>query len=189
MNAESRARLQDFLERASHVESLSFMDKRERIADCRLRREGDSWQAEFFHPTDEQRDALLFNLRLFIQDKDDISLRRLTELYDDPDISAEWKREHAEFRGELKRRFDRVAAEGPKGVLRHEDLFRMVLYGALAHRDADDASFQQYRIWVLAAARNRGILTGADHRGRVGAVAARRCSLSATKGRSFPARY
>ena len=148
MNAESRARLQDFLERASHVESLSFMDKRERIADCRLRREGDSWQAEFFHPTDEQRDALLFNLRLFIQDKDDISLRRLTELYDDPDISAEWKREHAEFRGELKRRFDRVAAEGPKGVLRHEDLFRMVLYGALAHRDADDASFQQYRIWV-----------------------------------------
>jgi hypothetical protein len=48
--------------------------------------------------------------------------------------------------------------------------------------------FAAVSLGVLAAARNRGNLTGGGHRGRAGAGAARRRCLSATRGCSFAAR-
>ena len=46
----------------------------------------------------------------------------------------------------------------------------------------------ELRAELLAAARKRGILTGADHRVQEGVAAARRRCFSATKERSLPAR-
>jgi hypothetical protein len=148
MTPETRATLEDFVARAKHVESLSIFKNRDRIAGFTVRWEGEEAKFEYFHPSDEQRDALLFNLRLFVQDKDDISLRRLTELYRDPGVSDEWKQDHARLRAILNERLDTIAVEGPKGALSHGALFRMVLYGALAHRDVDHESYRLYKQWV-----------------------------------------
>src|SRR5688572_27864529 len=115
MTPESRARLEDFVARAKHVESLSIFKNRDRIAGFTARWDGQQPKIEYFHPTDEQRDALLFNLRLFVQDKDDISLRRLAELYGDSGISDEWKQDHARFRKILNERLESVAVERPSG--------------------------------------------------------------------------
>jgi len=109
---------------------------------------GDKWQVDFYQPSDEKRDALLFNIRLFIQDKDDISLRRLTNLYDDPGISHQWKKEYERFRKELNERLEWVVAEGSKGKITHRDVLNIFLYGKFGHHDQDDESYKLYKRWI-----------------------------------------
>ena len=99
-------------------------------------------------PSDEKRDALLFNIRLFIQDKDDISLRRLADLCDDPGISDQWKKDYNHYREELNDRLEWVAVEGPKGKVTHRDILNMFLYGKFGHHDRDDRAYKLYKKWI-----------------------------------------
>lgn len=145
---ETQKRLEDFVKRVDYVRSLSYFEGGEEIVGFELKKVGDKWQADFYQPSDEKRDALLFNIRLFIQDKDDISLRRLVELYDDPGISSVWKEEHEHYRKELNKRLDRIAAEGKKGKITHRDVLDMFLYGKFGHRDEDDKSYKLYQEWI-----------------------------------------
>jgi hypothetical protein len=145
---ETQKRLEDFVRRVDYVRSLSYLEGKDKIVGFELKKVGCKWQADFYQPSDEKRDALLFNIRLFIQDKDDISLRRLVELYDDPGMSDQWKKEHEYYRKELNERLDRVAAEGKKGKITHRDVLYMFLYGKFGHRDEDDKSYKMYQKWV-----------------------------------------
>lgn len=145
---ETQKRLEDYIKRVDYVKSLSYLDGKDKIVGGEMKKVGDKWQVDFYQPTDENRDALLFNIRLFIQDKDDISLRRLVELYDDPGISDLWKKEHEHYRRELNERLDWIAAEGKKGKITHRDVLQMFLYGKFGHRDEDDKSYKMYQKWI-----------------------------------------
>lgn len=90
----------------------------------------------------------MFNLRFFVQDKDDISLRRLTELYEDSGFSDQWKKEHEFYRKELNDRLERIAAEGPKGEFTHKDVLDMFLCGNFGHFNQDDKAYKLYQEWV-----------------------------------------
>jgi hypothetical protein len=146
--ATSKKRLQDFIDRSDRVETLSYLENQENITGFEIIQTDEGPQVEFYQPDDEKRDALLFNLRLFVQDKDDYSIRRLCELYDDPDVSDLWKDEHRAIRSELNVKLDRVAAEGDRGRITHRDVFYMFLYGCLGHSDEDDRYYQLYREWI-----------------------------------------
>jgi hypothetical protein len=147
---DSRRRLKEFVERATYLESLSYLDNRESIAGVNVTLDPDgSRRIDFFQPTDEQRDALLLTLRLFVQDKDGISLRRMADLHGDPGISEAWKTEHSRMRTWLNGRLDEAAAERDGVVvLRHRDVLNAVLYGKLAHYQPDDPDARRYREWT-----------------------------------------
>ena len=148
MNPASRKRLEDFAERVEYLQSLSYLENANDLVGGKITQVDGKWQVEFYQPNDEKRDALLFNLRLFVQDKDDISIRRLAELYSDPDISDKWKQEHHSIRNELNTRLDRIAAEEPKGKITYRDVFYMFLYGQLVQHDEDDAYRRLFQKWV-----------------------------------------
>jgi hypothetical protein len=144
---ETRKILEAFIERVEYIQSLSYLDGKDSIAGFNSIKVGDKWQVEFYQPSDEKRDAVLFNIRLFLQDKDDISIRNLSKL-DDPGISNQWKQELKVYRQELNDRLDRIAAEGPKGNITHRDVLNMFLYGKFGHQDQDDHSYKLYKKWV-----------------------------------------
>jgi len=148
MNPASRKRLEDFVERVEYLQSLSYLENANDLVGGKITQVDGKWQVEFYQPNDEKRDALLFNLRLFVQDKDDISIRRLAEQYSDPDISDKWKQEHHSIRNELNTRLDRIAAEEPKGKITYRDVFYMFLYGQLGHHDEDDTYRRLFQKWV-----------------------------------------
>ena len=148
MTPSSRKRLEDVVRRSEHVERLSYFYGKDNVVGADMRQVDGQWHAEFHQPSDEQRDSLLFNARLFVQNKDDLSFQRLVELYDDPGISDGWKREHGAIRTELNRRLEEVAADGPKGALTHQNVLNMFLYGELGHRDEDDRDYGLFQRWV-----------------------------------------
>ena len=148
MKPESKKRLEYFIERADYIESLKYLDGGEEIVGARGKNVNGKLEFEFFQPDDEVRDALLFNIRLFIQDKDEISLRELQDLFTDNGISNTWKDYVRVFRDELNSRLDRIAAEGPKGKLTHRDILNMFLYGSLGHLVPNDKARNLYDKWV-----------------------------------------
>lgn len=148
MNPESQKRLEEFIKRVEYIKTLSYFENQKEIVRVSARRVGDKWETDFYQPDDEKRDALLFNLRLFIQDKDDISIGRLTELYSDPEISNEWKYQHENIRKVLNSRLDEVVGEGARGKFTYRDVLSMFLYGKLGHVDQDDRSYKLFQKWV-----------------------------------------
>jgi hypothetical protein len=146
---DTQKQLEDFVKRVDYIRSLSYFDGKDKVAGFQTKMVEDKLQVDFYQPSDEKRDALLFNFRLFIQDKDDISLRRLVELYDDPGVSDFWKNEHKHYREKLNEWLDFVVVvEGEKGELTNRDVLEMFLYGKFGHRDEDDKSYKMYQEWV-----------------------------------------
>jgi hypothetical protein len=148
LRTETIERLQEFIKRAEYIRTFSYLEEQDRIAGFEIKKVGDKFQVDFYQPSDEKRDALLFNIRLFIQDKDDISLRRLTDLYNDPGISDQWKKELEHYRKELNDRLEWIATEGPKGKISHRDVLNMFLYGKFGHHDQDDRAYKLYKKWI-----------------------------------------
>ena len=148
LKTETRNRLEEFIKRADYIRSLSYLDGKDNIVGGEIKKVGDKWQVDFYQPSDEKRDALLFNLRLFLQNKDDISLGRLTELYDDHDLSNLWRVEYEHWRKLLNESLDTMRVEGPRGKLTNRDILNMFLYGKFGHYDQDDRSYKLYQEWV-----------------------------------------
>jgi hypothetical protein len=148
MKPESKRRLEDFVERAELIQTYSYFNNREKIVGFNIHKDQDQWQVDFFQPNREQTDSLLFNLRLFVQNKDDISIMRMGELCDDPGVSEKWKSEYSSIRTYLNIRLDEIAVEGSKGKLTHGELFRMVLFGELGHRSEKDKEYKRFQKWV-----------------------------------------
>lgn len=145
MKPESKKRLEEFVRRAEYIRHLHYLDGGKDIVGFKI---VGPHEIKFHQPDDEKRDALLFNLRLFVQNKDDISLQRMEELYDDPGITDLWKQEHGKERSILKIRLSQVAAEGPKGTITYDEVFRMFLFGERGHFDQDDKAYKLYQKWV-----------------------------------------
>lgn len=148
MRPESKRRLEEFVKRAEYIRSLSYLENGEHIVGGKITEIDGKPRVDFFQPDNEKRDALLLNLRLFVQDKDDISLRRMTELYDDPGVTDLWKRGHNYERTLLNLRLGQLAAEGPKESITYNDVFQMFLFGERGHFDQDDKAFKLYQKWV-----------------------------------------
>jgi hypothetical protein len=148
MRSETKKRLEDFIERAEHIRTFSYFEGKEDIAGFKMKKVGDKWLADFYQPRDEQRDAILMHLRLFIQDKDDISFRKLGDLIDDPDLSTKWKEEFESIRQVLSIRLDEVVSEGQKGKITNRDVLNMFLFGKIAHSNPSDESNKLYQKWV-----------------------------------------
>ena len=148
MKPESRKRIEEFIKRVDYIESLSYLDGGEKIVGAEGKLVNGKLEYDFFQPDDEVRDALLLNIRLFIQNKDEVSLQRLTDLFSDPGISDNWKNAVKAYRKELNMRLNRIAAEGPKGRINHRDVLNMFLYGAISHIDSRDKSRKLYEKWV-----------------------------------------
>jgi hypothetical protein len=150
MIIENQKRLEDFVKRAELVQAYSYMKNPESIIGAKSKWVDGKLQVEFFQPEQESTDALLYNMRLFYNNKDDISIRRMAELYDDPEISPNWKNEFAAIRQRLNERFDMVVVKGPEGELKYRDVFEMFLYGSGSHRAEKDKAYKMYQKWVTS---------------------------------------
>jgi len=148
MKPETRKRLVDFIKRAELIQTYSYLDNTKNIVGLEIKKVGKKWQIDFHQPDKERTDAILFNLRLFVENKDDISIGRLSELCTDTGISDNWKKEYEIIRKELNNRLDMLAAEGPKGTIMYRDIFEMFLFGALGHRTEKDKAYKLYHKWV-----------------------------------------
>lgn len=148
MKTETRKRLEDLVERADLIQTFSYLNNAENLVGGEIKKIGDKWQVEFFQPDIEPTHALLFDLRLFYGGKDDISIRRLVELCDDPGISESWKNQFEITRKQLNERLDMVAVEGSKGTITYRDIFEMFLFGSLGHRTEKDKAYNLFNKWV-----------------------------------------
>ncbi len=150
MKPETQKRLEDFIERAEKIRSYSYLEGNDDIVGFTLNKVGDKWQADYYQPSDEQRDALLLHLRLFIQDKDNISLRKLADLCDDSELSEKWKTEFKFQREILNFRLDQLAAESKTEKLTYRDILNMFLFGKIAHDNPNDEANKLYKKWVAS---------------------------------------
>ena len=113
MRPETRTRLEAFVARVDQLRSYSILKDPAHVARLTVRWHGENPEIEFQHPTDEATDAALLHIRVLIQ-RDDISIGRMAELYDDPGLSDEWKQEHGRMRDWLNGRFTAKGTRGPE---------------------------------------------------------------------------
>jgi len=137
MKPESKNRLEEFVKRAEYIRHLSYLDGGENIVGLEII---SKHEIVFHQPDNEKKDVLIRYLMPFVQNKDDISLQRMTELYDDPGISDLWKQEHENEWNNLKLRLSQVAVEITKGSLTYNDIFQMFLFGKRPHIDQDEVA-------------------------------------------------
>ncbi len=150
MKPKTKKRLRDFIERAEHIRSFSYFDGKDKIVGFKIMEVNGKQQIEFHQPSDEQRDAILLHLRIFLQDKDDISLSKLAELCNDPGISEKWKKYFEFERKMLNIKLDQVAAETKTDKLTHRDILNMFLFGRIAHNNPVDKANKPYQKWVTS---------------------------------------
>lgn len=122
MKPETKKRLEEFVERAEKIRTYSYLDGKDDIIGFTMNKVGDKWQVDYYQPSDKQRDALLLHLRLFLQDKDNISFKRLSDLCNDLELSEKWKAEFEFQRKILNIRLDQVAAESKTEKITYRDI-------------------------------------------------------------------
>ena len=152
--------------RASHKEAIDtlklFIERVERLQSRSIVRaltdQGShleiSWKKadralEISHsgPGDEQEEAAALNFRLFIQDNDQISIRKTGILLETMPVSAELKQHFAKNQTHLNNSLDTrsmVNINGDNPTRR--EIFEVVLYGELAHLTSDKR--QRYLSWM-----------------------------------------
>jgi hypothetical protein len=99
---------------------------------------GDPPAVNCVHPTDEQIDAFVLNLRLFIQSGEcggeNISFRRIAVSFATLPLSADIKTEFARLRDDLNRWLDSQSLLGFGGEpLSNRRILEVFVYGDLAH--------------------------------------------------------
>jgi hypothetical protein len=148
MRPDSRRRLEAFVARVTQLERYSFFDGGENIAGTTVRYVNDTPMIESHGPSDEAIDAVLFHIRVLTQ-RDDISIGRLAELYDDSTISQAWRDEHLKWRTILNSRLNDVYAEGPGGQqLTYGQALEMELHGNRGHYKSTDRAYRLHEAWV-----------------------------------------
>jgi len=162
MRQDSRRRLQAFVARVDEIETYTIFEKRDNMAGFKAHEVDGQPVIDFYGPSSEQLAAVLLHIRVFYS-RDDISIGRMAELYDDPGMSAAWKAEHRRWQTELNARFNRVAAEGDtRGVLTHRQVLDMFLHGRLGHFKEQDESYRLYETWITDET-SRAILLNTFH--------------------------
>jgi hypothetical protein len=148
MRPDSRRRLQAFVARVDEIETYTICEKRGNVAGLRAHEMDGQWVFDFYGPSREELAAVLHHIHVFYR-RDDISIGRMAELYDDPAVSETWKTEHRRWRTAFNARLDRVAAEGDaRGTLTHRQVLDMFLYGRLVHFKEQDEGYRLYETWI-----------------------------------------
>ena len=152
MHEDAIETLRVFVEKVERLQALSLVrtlvEKRSSVKF--------SWTAEsgalemnLTGPDAEQVEAFVLTMRLFMQDNDRISIRRVSGLYENLPISEDLKRYFAMNRANLNQSLDRtcmIAINGDHPTLR--EILETVLYGQLSH--LTETHRQRYRAWVEA---------------------------------------
>ena len=145
------------------MRSYPYFARGEDIAGSILRQNEDGTLEIRFHgPPDYETDAVAFRIRLLTHN-DEISFRRLGELFDHPGISEEWRDEYERWAGGLHMHMGQTYAEGPKGILTYRKAFEMELHGHRGHYKSTGDAFKLYRLWVTDDS-ERQMLEDAFHR-------------------------
>ena len=99
-------------------------------------RKGGPLKTEESLPDQHAIKEFLLTLRLFIQKKEEISIRKMAKLYSDLPISAQLKDKFSELRGELNKYLDSDSPAKFKGKkLTRRQILNVSLYGKYAHLD------------------------------------------------------
>ena len=149
MRPDSRTRLEAFVALIEKVEQYPYFSGGERVAGSSLSIVNGQPVMEFFGPPDDQTDAVALRVRLLTHG-DDISIRRLGELFDDPGISIEWRESYERWAGALQLKMGQTWAKGSKGTLTIREAFDMELHGHRGHYKAADRAFKTYQRWVTS---------------------------------------
>jgi hypothetical protein len=93
------------------------------------------WDGIYVGPDDESTRALILTLRLFMQDRDGLSLRKMAETYADLPVSADLKREFEAHRTRLNDFLDSASllAIREEGPLTYREILDIFVYGEYAH--------------------------------------------------------
>jgi hypothetical protein len=147
MHADSRRRLQAFVDRVEKIRGYPFFQGGEKIAGMSIRIVDGRWEADFPGPPDHETDAVLYHIRLLIGN-DDVSIGRLEEIAADPAISDLWKEEYERWRSALNARLALPYAEGAKGSLTCREALEMAMHGERGHYRSKDRAYKRFQHWV-----------------------------------------
>jgi hypothetical protein len=130
MKNESKIRLEAFIEEAEKIRQLPYFKNKDNIIGFHA--DAKKGEITFYQPSNNDRDALLFSLRLFIQKKDIISFEKMGELSNDPGISQIWKNEFTYEHQLLEKKLNFVCYEGNNKKQTYKDVFNIIMWN-LAH--------------------------------------------------------
>ncbi|MCE5250096.1 hypothetical protein LLG96_07730 [bacterium] len=128
--------LELFDEKSGHLLELSLSQEISKSynASVRWNRE-QGWTSKFAGPNGESVDAFILTLRLFIQDNEPISLRRMRDLYRKAPIEPVLADQFDDVCTELNTFLDsetHLAIDDDR-QLTYRDIFEFFIYGSLAH--------------------------------------------------------
>ncbi len=150
MHDETRKVLQLFIEKSDKLRSLGFLTTINELGFHWNTTNGEE-KLEITGPTQEQIDAFVLTFRLFLQNKDHLSLYWLAKnVEDDPDVSEHWKREFSAVRTTVNNVLDsfppiQVSIANYKPPTRR-DIMNTFIYGDLAH--ADEEKREMFKSWM-----------------------------------------
>jgi hypothetical protein len=110
-------------------------------------RRGEEVRMERYLPNEDERDAYVLTLRLFVQDRDGFSFRRLERLYPHLGVAPDLVERVRAVRTRVNAYLDAPS----QVILNHREptrreIFEVFLYGGLAHTDPDKwAVFEAWR--------------------------------------------
>ncbi len=127
-------RLVLFNQKVDKLESLSFARD---IAGSKFTMKGargEGFVIERKGPKGEQFDAFILTLRLFMQDNDNISVRKIKESYDILPISNDLKQQFNDSRDEFNKYLDQPSSLSHNNHnFTHREIIEIMLYGEYAH--------------------------------------------------------
>jgi hypothetical protein len=150
MTQDSREQLEAFVDKAATVERSAYLKKIKTQGGTKVNlrySDGEFVEMTDNFPDEEAINALVLTARLFIQKNDKVSIRRMADLENDPDISDEWKERYSDARDLLNTVLDSpgMVKIGEKHYTARE-IFDVFLYGALAH--TEKAQSDLYNLWL-----------------------------------------
>jgi hypothetical protein len=110
-------------------------------------RRGEEFRFERHLPSEDEIDAFVLTLRLFVQDRDGFSFRRMDEIYSELPVDRALCERVSKVRVRVNRHLDALSPVvlGNEQVVRRH-IWEVVLYGGLAHADpAKRVIFESWR--------------------------------------------
>lgn len=141
MREQSREILLMFIEKSEELISSSFAQYilLNNVASLRILIDKSGFSIKEPFPNIDSLRAFVLTFRFFIQDRDQISLRALEDITNDPGISTEWKESYRQIRREINNFLNskvRITSDGEQPTYRQvQEAF---LYGDLAHLNKRD---------------------------------------------------
>jgi len=143
-----------FIERVDKLRNSSYIKGIVDAGGLKLKIKGDmaTKTVQFDHTpiNPEHLDAFLFTLRLFIQQKDSISIKRIGSMISSLKVSKEPRDRFLKQQDYLNRFLNESSMMKTDGKpWKHEEVLRTVLYGYRAHLKTEQPEYQRYKEWNL----------------------------------------